>query len=87
MNNAEWSDFIERTGLSSCRRGMAEEILLFAYFDAKPVAGCTPGGVPAGEVYERLVEGEPLLFGRSTAAVIGYELLAASAPFDGGSPG
>lgn len=81
MSASEFDRFVSETGLETCRRGFAEELLLFAYFDARTVAGAS-----AGEVFERRFEGEPLLLDRETAVGVGFELCAAGADYDGGEP-
>ncbi len=79
MDDFEWREFLEARGLTG--RGMAEEVLLFAFFAARPVAG-----EGAGEVYERQIEGGSILLDRKTAVGIGRELMAAGAPYDNGDP-
>lgn len=84
MDDFEWREFLEARGLPPLRvpgRGMAEEVLLFAFFAARPVAG-----EGAGEVYERQIEGRSILLDRKTAVGIGRELMAAGAPYDNGDP-
>ena len=81
MNDAEWTAFLERPDVREIRRGMAGEFLLFAYFEARPVVGSE-----AETAFERRFEDRSLLFDRKCAVVIGRELLAAGAPYDGGEP-
>jgi hypothetical protein len=78
MDEAEWRSFLHSSGLWDARRGMIEEMLLFAYFSGPRLA--LGSDVGTGEIYER----GGMLFGRMLAVGYARDLALAGVPYDGG---
>ncbi len=73
MTEAEWCAFLEDRGLD--RRTMADEFLLYCFFERHPVVG-------GEDVFRR----SGLLCGKGMASLAARALCIAGAPFDGGDP-